>query len=234
MSHSNPICRLLLVAALAVIGFCIFLSSASYAQLPCQWDWRNAYGPYMVSGLRNQGACGSCYILMPLEMVESRQMIEAYRAGTYIPDINYSEQYILSCGTGDLGCGGGYPKNTLTFIQNVGVPYESCYEYVAMDESCPVSCPDGEGELVLHQIPGPVEVQYNFPSESWIMEEIFFNGPVATVMDIYTDFQSYRSGIYQHVTGGLAGGKAMLIVGWGTEGGTDYWIVKNCQFSPYR
>lgn len=34
-------------------------------------------GPNLVSGVRNQRCCGSCYILMPLEMIESRQMIAA-------------------------------------------------------------------------------------------------------------------------------------------------------------
>lgn len=79
----------------------------------------------------------------------------------------------------------------------------------------------------MHQIPGPVESHNNFPSESWIMQEVYDNGPVAVSMDLYTDFYSFSgSGIYEHITGSLLGGKTMLIVGWGNEG-TPYWIVKN-------
>lgn len=38
---------------------------------------------------------------------------------------------------------------------------------------------------------------------------------------------SYRSGIYVHTSGSLEGGHAVKIVGWGSEGGVDYWIVAN-------
>jgi hypothetical protein len=59
------------------------------------------------------------------------------------------------------------------------------------------------------------------------MQEVYDNGPVAVMMQIYSDFYSFSGGIYEHVTGTLSGGKSMLIVGWGTEGSTPYWIVKN-------
>lgn len=38
---------------------------------------------------------------------------------------------------------------------------------------------------------------------------------------------SYAGGIYYHVTGGLRGGHAVKVVGWGTENGMDYWICAN-------
>jgi len=34
-------------------------------------------------------------------------------------------------------------------------------------------------------------------------------------------------GIYQHLTGSLVGRHAVKILGWGTENGTNYWIVAN-------
>ena len=33
--------------------------------------------------------------------------------------------------------------------------------------------------------------------------------------------------MYQHVTGNLEGGHAIKILGWGTEGGVDYWLCAN-------
>jgi cathepsin B len=48
-----------------------------------------------------------------------------------------------------------------------------------------------------------------------------------TGFQVYQDFFSYKKGIYHHVTGGLAGGHAVKIVGWGVEDGTNYWICAN-------
>ena len=48
-----------------------------------------------------------------------------------------------------------------------------------------------------------------------------------TRFDVYQDFMSYKSGVYYHVTGGLAGGHAIKILGWGTENGLQYWLCAN-------
>ena len=48
-----------------------------------------------------------------------------------------------------------------------------------------------------------------------------------TGFTVYADFMSYSGGIYEHVTGGVRGGHAVKIVGWGVEGGINYWICAN-------
>jgi len=64
-------------------------------------------------------------------------------------------------------------------------------------------------------------------NETAIRAEIFANGPVEAAFDVYEDFLTYRSGVYHHVSGGLAGGHAVKIIGWGVENGTNYWEVTN-------
>ena len=59
------------------------------------------------------------------------------------------------------------------------------------------------------------------------MNDIYTNGPMETGFDVYNDFFSYSSGIYQHVSGLYAGGHAVKIIGWGNEAGVDYWICAN-------
>ena len=34
-------------------------------------------------------------------------------------------------------------------------------------------------------------------------------------------------GVYQHISGAALGGHAMKLIGWGTENGTDYWLIAN-------
>jgi len=66
-----------------------------------------------------------------------------------------------------------------------------------------------------------------FDSAEAIAEAIMSNGPVTTAFDVYSDFENYASGIYEHTGGSYLGGHAVRIVGWGTEGGKKYWKVAN-------
>jgi len=60
-----------------------------------------------------------------------------------------------------------------------------------------------------------------------IMTEIYTRGPVEAAFTVYNDFLTYKSGVYTHQTGGVDGGHAVKILGWGNENGTDYWLVAN-------
>jgi len=68
--------------------------------------------------------------------------------------------------------------------------------------------------------------------EEAIQKAIMEGGPVETAFTVYTDFANYVSGIYHHVQGGVEGGHAVRIVGWGVEAGNKYWKVAN-SWNPY-
>jgi len=38
---------------------------------------------------------------------------------------------------------------------------------------------------------------------------------------------SYKSGVYSHRSGYLEGGHAVKLLGWGTQGGLNYWLCAN-------
>jgi len=40
------------------------------------------------------------------------------------------------------------------------------------------------------------------------------NGPVEAAFTVYSDFLSYKSGVYKHVSGDEEGGHAIKILGW--------------------
>lgn len=57
---------------------------------------------------------------------------------------------------------------------------------------------------------------------------MFLNGPMEAGFEVYHDFFNYKSGVYHHVSGDLAGGHAIKILGWGQDSdGTDFWICAN-------
>ena len=89
---------------------------------------------------------------------------------------------------------------------------------------------------------------YTVKKEDQIKAEIMKNGPVQTAFTVYEDFVSYKTGVYQHVTGNelgkhigdwstechswykysvWLGGHAVKIVGWGVDSSVPYWLVAN-------
>jgi len=68
--------------------------------------------------------------------------------------------------------------------------------------------------------------------ESSLQQAISEGGPVEVAFTVYSDFENYGGGIYQHKSGGMAGGHAVKMVGWGVENGVKYWKVAN-SWDPY-
>ena len=79
---------------------------------------------------------------------------------------------------------------------------------------------------------------YIVPSKvSAIQSEIMNYGPVEAAFRVYSDFPTYKSGVYKHMSGKEIGGHAIKIIGWGTEGkGWKYWssLAKRILVITYR
>jgi len=100
---------------------------------------------------------------------------------------------------------------------------------------CPSSCdsdaesPHAEFANDKYSFTGAIQ-SASGPKE--IKQMIMAGGPVETAFTVYSDFETYDSGIYHHVHGDFAGGHAVKIVGWGVEDGVKYWKVAN-SWNPY-
>jgi len=68
--------------------------------------------------------------------------------------------------------------------------------------------------------------------ETSIQQAIMEGGPLEVAFTVYSDFENYASGIYQHKTGQSVGGHAVRMVGWGVENGVKYWKIAN-SWNPY-
>lgn len=68
--------------------------------------------------------------------------------------------------------------------------------------------------------------------ETAIQQMILSGGPAETAFTVYSDFENYAGGVYQHTTGDKAGGHAVKLVGWGVDNGVKYWKVAN-SWNPY-
>lgn len=136
-----------------------------------------------------------------------------------------SPQYLISCLSDDLGC---FEQNTpeyLSPIQEKGLPLEECMPFISGSgkvPSCPKACINGS-------IPTLYKVaRFEKLSPSVALKSLFKDGPLFMFMKIYSDFFLYSSGIYKFRSGTLEGWHCVMIVGWGVEDDTKYWILQNC------
>jgi len=105
----------------------------------------------------------------------------------------------------------------------------------ASSPQCPSTCDaEAAGEHASYQqdkysFTGEVETA---SGEEQIQRMIMAGGPVETAFTVYSDFENYVGGVYHHVTGEVAGGHAVKMVGWGVDNGVKYWKVAN-SWNPY-
>jgi C1A family cysteine protease len=186
--------------------------------LPSHIDWRDNGGNY-VTPIRDQKSCGSCWAFAATAALESATLIAL---GTPGVDLNLAEQILVSC-SGAGSCGGGSPGSASSYIKNTGLPLESCYSYTGTNGNCSNACSNWQASS--YKITDYYYVTTSSPTVETLKNALYNYGPLATTMQVYSDFDSYKSGIYSHVTGYLRGGHAILLVGYDDPG--QYFICKN-------
>lgn len=79
------------------------MSANKSIEAPDALDWRDRGA---VSDIKDQGAdCGSCYAFAAIGALESQYFLKTGKL------LNLSEQEIVDCSTGNVGCNGGLSKN---------------------------------------------------------------------------------------------------------------------------
>ncbi|KAF5474531.1 hypothetical protein F2P56_006422 [Juglans regia] len=181
---------------------------------PSSLDWRSKG---VVTGVKDQGSCGSCWSFSSTGAIEG---INALVTGDLV---SLSEQELVDCDTTNDGCDGGYMDYAFEWvISNGGIDTEADYPYSGVDGTCNTT----KEETKVVTIDGYEDVS---ESDSALLCATV-QQPISVGIDgSAIDFQLYTSGIYD---GDCSSDPddidhAVLIVGYGSEDGEDYWIVKN-------
>jgi len=139
-----------------------------------------------------------------------------------------SEQQLVDCAGafGNEGCRGGLPSQAFEYIRHAGgIEKGSDYVYTGRDGSCRF-----DKTKVAAHVTGEVNITEGVESE--LFDAVTNAGPVAIAFQVVSDFQSYRSGVYDSTrckSGPLDVNHAVLAVGYGTDAASKkpYWTVKN-------
>ena len=62
--------------------------------------------------------------------------------------------------------------------------------------------------------------------KSELMSDIYENGSVVVVINLFGNFYNYRNGFYRHVSDRYIGKNAVVLVGWGVENGLMFWTLR--------
>jgi len=180
---------------------------------PSSIDWRSKNA---VTGVKNQQQCGSCWAFSTTGSVEGAH---ALKSGTLV---SLSEQQLVDCAQaeGNQGCNGGLMDYGFQYIMdNKGICSESAYPYTAMDGTCKKTC-----EKVV-TISGFKDIPSG--DENSLLTAVGTVGPVSIAIEADQQaFQFYSGGVFDAACG-TALDHGVLAVGYGTDSGKDYWIVKN-------
>jgi len=181
-------------------------------------DWTATSSP-VVTPVKNQGQCGSCWSFSTTGAVESRYAIKTGELHIL------SEQELVDCDTKDSGCNGGLMDYGFEYIigQN-GVCQENDYPYTSGTTRKAGSC---ERSSCTHydRITDYADVTSNSQDA---LESALCEGPVSIAIEADEDaFQLYSSGV---LTGSCGSNldHGVLLVGMGTDSvNGDFWKVKN-------
>jgi C1A family cysteine protease len=198
-------------------GCSTFSSSASGA--PSSIDWRTKGA---VTSVKDQGQCGSCWTFSSTGAVEGAWAITKGQL------VDLSEQELVDCAKGvtygSNGCSGGQMQGAFKFIIQNGQCSASSYPYTAKDGSCQ-KC------SALAHISSCFDVK---PNDQISLKAAVAKQPVSVAISADTRlFQSYSGGVITSTSCYTSLDHGVLVVGYGTENGQDYWLVKNSWSSSW-
>lgn len=194
---------------------------ATLTSTPASVNWVTAGG---VTPVKDQGQCGSCWSFSTTGSLEGAFFVK------YGKLHSFSEQQLVDCdnrknGGKDMGCNGGLMDNAFEWIdKNNGLCTEADYPYTSgvtkTAGTCRTTCTLVDDSKVT------TYTDVTASSDSAMMAALA-KQPVSIAIEAdQKEFQLYKSGVFTAACGtNLDHG--VLVVGYGSLNGEDYYLVKN-------
>merc|ERR1739848_335202 len=182
---------------------------------PSTVDWVNKG---YVTGVKNQKQCGSCWAFSATGSLEGQHFKKAGKL------VSLSEQNLVDCEKQDSGCMGGLMAHAFAYIEkNNGIDTESSYPYTAKTGKKCLFKPEDVGATLQSYKTIPTG------KEDDLRKAVASVGPVSVAIDAsQRSFHFYKKGVYYEPDcSSIRLDHGVLAVGYGTDTGKDYWLVKN-------
>jgi len=190
--------------------------------LPTSVDWRNT--PNVVSAVKDQGHCGSCWAFASTATVESHVALATGKLFDFsVERTAFCSPNPDNCG-GSGGCAGATAEVAFDYLAgSVGIyqEYQQGYTgYGGTNGKCGVA----SGAPIAH-IDGYVKLAVNNYTD--LMNAVATVGPISVSVD--ANWGGYSSGIFSgcDVSKNVDIDHAVVLVGYGEENGQKYWTIRN-------
>nr|CAA78365.1 tobacco pre-pro-cysteine proteinase [Nicotiana tabacum] len=196
------------------------------SDLPADYDWRD-HGA--VTGVKNQGSCGSCWSFSTTGAVEGAHFLATGEL------VSLSEQQLVDCDhecdseqqdSCDAGCGGGLMTTAFEYtLKAGGLQLEKDYPYTGKDGKCHFDKSKIAAAVTNFSVIGLDEDQ--------IAANLVKHGPLAVGINAAW-MQTYVGGVSCPLICFKRQDHGVLLVGYGSHGFAPirlkekaYWIIKN-------
>lgn len=195
-----------------------------HADLPQRVDWREAF-PSVVTPVKNQGGCGSCWAFASTAVLESAVAISTGVLFDLAPQqLTSCVQNVLECG-GTGGCGGGTAELAFNYTAKHGITSEWSFPYTSGIDGANGTCYD----LLGVRAPVAGIVGYHFlprNDPTALMQAVQLQPTAITVAA--TEWSPYKSGVFNGCNMQNPDlNHNVVLNGYGKDGNVAYWLVRN-------
>merc|ERR1712159_74410 len=173
-----------------------------------------------VTPVKNQGQCGSCWAFSTTGATEGAYQIATGKL------LSFSEQELVDCAGsyGNQGCNGGLMDDGFKYLEAKGDELEASYSYTGKTGTCSTSKQSAADGIKAGKVTSYNDVTSDSVTQ---MMAAVNKQPVSVAIEAdQSGFQFYKSGVFSG-TCGTNLDHGVLVVGYGTDSGKDYWKVKN-------
>ena len=181
----------------------------------------------LVTSVKNQGQCGSCVAFATTAVLETNLL----KAGAKMDGLDISDQHLVDCAHTSNhntyygnGCNGAPGHGYAKFYNENGkkMVHESKYPYVMRENNyqCLQTSYWNPGYKI-------EKGMWDYECSDEKMKKLIYKyGAISTGLGVDKGFPFHKIGVYDICTSTKTN-HAVVTVGWGTENGVDYWLIKN-------
>lgn len=158
-------------------------SSSSGGDEGCK-DWSYLWP----AGVKDQGACGSCWAFATIGVIEAFANIELGITE------KLSEQHPVDCDTRNHACNGGWYTSAFNYLGQAGLFKESDYPYVARKQTCQTECKTPF--LKYKKFKYCTNNGSRDNCKEGYIDQFIAEGPYATAIHVDPSLAHYRQGKY--------------------------------------